>query len=282
MERRAIDRIDLARGERAAATDALVEEGPLAIAARGTVVATVLRTPGPTREAGPGGPVTRASADRELVRGLMIAEGIAGAATAAIELGEGRRDRAGDGGDHDGGDRVDVDVSPDAFGARGLISTAACGLCGRVAIAELERRMREIASDLIVPAAIIAELPARLRTAQAEFDATGGLHAAGLFDERGALACIREDVGRHNALDKVIGWAAEQRRLPWNGIVVVSGRLGYELAQKVVAAGAPIVAAVSAPSALAVDVCERFGVAACGFVRDRRMNVYAHGWRIRS
>jgi FdhD protein len=269
MERRAIERIDLARDERAGAHDALVEEAPLAIAARGTVVATVLRTPGPPRDAGPGGAVARASADRELVRGLMIAEGIAGAATASIEIGAGET-----------GDRADVDVPADAFGARGLISTAACGLCGRVAIAELERRMREVASDLIVPAAVIAELPARLRAAQAEFDATGGLHAAGLFDARGALVCIREDVGRHNALDKVIGWAAEQRTVPWNGIVVVSGRLGYELAQKVVAAGAPIIAAVSAPSALAVDVCERFGVAACGFVRDGRMNVYAHGWRI--
>jgi FdhD protein len=229
--------------------------------------------------------VTRGSADRELVRGLMIAEGVAGAATAAIEIGGDAADaadaaEAADAADRTRPDRAHVDVEPDAFGARGMISTAACGLCGRVAIADLERRMREVTSDLIVAASVIAELPAKLRAAQAEFEATGGLHAAGLFDARGELACVREDVGRHNALDKVIGWAAEQRRLPWNGIVVVSGRLGYELAQKVVAAGAPIVAAVSAPSALAVDVCERFGVAACGFVRDGRMNVYAHGWRI--
>jgi FdhD protein len=250
MQRRSIERIDLARGERTSADDALVDEGPLAIRARGQVVATVLRTPG---------------ADRELVRGLLIAEGVPGAATAAIEV---------------GADLVDVEVPPDAFGARGLVSTAACGLCGRAEIADLERRMREVRSDLIVGADVIASLPAALRAAQAEFDATGGLHAAGLFDARGALACLREDVGRHNALDKVIGWAAEQGRLPWPGIVVVSGRLGYELAQKVVAAGAPIVASVSAPSALAIDVCERFGVTACGFVRDGRMNVYAHGWRI--
>jgi FdhD protein len=265
VERRAIERIEIA-GPRVAATDALVEEGPLEIRARGAVVATTLRTPGPERSSSPGGSVTRGGADRELVRGLAIAEGIAGAATARI--------------DQPKPDVIDIDVPAEAFGARGLISTAACGLCGRVAIADLERRMAEVKSDLVVRAEIIAALPAALRAAQAEFAATGGLHAAGLFDARGALACVREDVGRHNALDKVVGWAAEAGRLPWAGIVVVSGRLGYELAQKVVAAGAPIVAAVSAPSALAVDVCERFGVTACGFVRDGRMNVYAHGWRI--
>jgi FdhD protein len=250
VERRTIERNDLAKGLRTRDTDALVEEGPLAIRARGEVVATVLRTPG---------------ADRELVRGLMIAEGVPGAATASIDSGT---------------DSIEVDVEAKAFGARGLISTAAFGLCGRIEIADLERRMREVASDVVVPAAIIAALPERLRAAQTEFAATGGLHAAGLFDVSGAVACVREDVGRHNALDKVIGWAAEAGRLPWSGIVVVSGRLGYELAQKVVAAGAAIVAAVSAPSALAIDVCERFGVTACGFVRDGRMNVYSHGWRV--
>ena len=245
MERRNIERIDTLRGSREGAADALVEEGPLAIRARGEIVATILRTPG---------------ADRELVRGLLIAEGLPHDGPIELE-----------------GDEARVDVE---FRARGLVSTAACGLCGRVAIAELETRMSEVRSDLIVRAELIAALPQKLRAAQAEFEQTGGLHASGLFDERGELACVREDIGRHNALDKVIGWAAEAGRLPWRGIVVVSGRLGYELAQKVVAAGAPIVAAVSAPSALAVDVCERFGVTACGFVRDGRMNVYSHGWRI--
>ncbi|HTJ42697.1 MAG TPA: formate dehydrogenase accessory sulfurtransferase FdhD [Kofleriaceae bacterium] len=245
MERRNIERIDALRGVREAAADQLVEEGPLAIRARGEVVATILRTPG---------------SDRELVRGLLIAEGLSPAGEIVIE-----------------GDEARIDVE---LRARGLVSTAACGLCGRVAIAELETRMTEVRSELIVSAPLVASLPEKLRAAQAEFEQTGGLHASGLFDERGELACIREDIGRHNALDKVIGWAFEAGRLPWRGIVVVSGRLGYELAQKVVAAGAPIVAAVSAPSALAVDVCERFGVTACGFVRGGRMNVYAHGWRI--
>ena len=247
---RRIERLDVARGERTPAADQLVEEGPLELRARGAVVATILRTPG---------------ADRELVRGLLIAEGVAGAAGVRIDC---------------DGDVAEVDVPADVFGARGLVSTAACGVCGRVAIADLELRLREVRSDAMVDAAVIASLPARLRAAQEVFAATGGLHAAGLFDRDGALIAMREDVGRHNALDKVIGWAAEAGRLPWPGVVVVSGRLGYELAQKVVAAGAAIVAAVSAPSALAVDVCERFGVTACGFVRDGRMNVYSHGWRV--
>jgi FdhD protein len=249
---RTIERLDVARGARLSARDALVDEGPLEIRARGRRVATVLRTPG---------------ADVELVRGLAVAEGIAGAAAVRIEP-------AGD-------DAVEIDVPPEAFGARSLVATAACGLCGRATIADLEQRLTEVASDLVVPAAVVAALPDRLRAAQAVFAATGGLHAAALFDPAGELLAVREDVGRHNALDKLVGWAAAAGRLPLGaGIVVVSGRLGYELAQKAVAAGAPVIAAVSAPSALAVDVCERFGVAACGFVRDGRMNVYCHGWRI--
>jgi len=250
---RTIERLDVAAGARHSARDALVDEGPLEIRARGRQVATVLRTPG---------------ADVELVRGLAIAEGVAGAAAARIEPA--------------GADTIEIDVPPEAFGARNLVSTAACGLCGRAAIADLEQRMAEVASDLVVSAAVIAALPDRLRAAQAVFAATGGLHAAALFDAAGELLAVREDVGRHNALDKLVGWAAAGGRLPLtDAIVVVSGRLGYELAQKTVAAGAPVIAAVSAPSALAVEVCERFGVTACGFVRDGRMNVYCHGWRVR-
>ena len=128
---------------------------------------------------------------------------------------------------------------------------------------------------------VIAALPDRLRAAQATFGATGGLHGAALADRTGAIVAVREDVGRHNALDKVIGWAAEHDRLPGGALIaILSGRLGYELAQKAVAAGIPIVVAISAPSTLAIDVCERFGVTACGFVRGGRMNLYSHGWRV--
>ncbi|MBZ0234499.1 MAG: formate dehydrogenase accessory sulfurtransferase FdhD, partial [Deltaproteobacteria bacterium] len=115
----------------------------------------------------------------------------------------------------------------------------------------------------------------------ARFDATGGLHGAGVFDAAGRALAVREDVGRHNALDKVIGWALDAGHAPLGQrIVAVSGRLGYELVEKVVLAGAPIVVAVSAPSSLAIDVAERFGVAVCGFARGTRLNVYSHGWRV--
>ncbi len=247
---RAIERLEVTRGTRAATTDRIADEAPLEIRARGAAVATILRTPGH---------------DRELARGLAIAEGIPGAATAAItQL---------------GADVVELDLPAAAFGARSLVASAACGLCGRATIADLERRAVEVAAEWTIEAAVLAALPDRLRAAQDAFGETGGLHGAALADRGGALLATREDVGRHNALDKVIGWAAD--RLPGGELIaVLSGRLGYELAQKAVAAGIPIIVAISAPSTLAIDVCERFGVTACGFVRAGRMNVYSHGWRI--
>jgi FdhD protein len=242
---RRIERI--ADGARTAADDAVVEEGALVIEARGTAVATIMRTPGH---------------DRELVRGLLLAEGVTG----AIEVA--------------GPDRVRVDAEPGAFAARGLVASAACGVCGREVIADLELRAREVASELAVPAQVIAGLPGTLRAAQTVFAATGGLHAAGLFTAGGALVALREDVGRHNAVDKVVGWALDAGVDPGRHVLMLSGRLGFELVHKAVMAGIPIVAAVSAPTTLAIDVAERFRVAACGFVRDGRLNVYSHGWRL--
>jgi FdhD protein len=240
-------------GARTATTDAIVDEAALVVAARGTPVATIMRTPGH---------------DLELVRGLLHAEGIpitpATAPPAQTDV-----------------DRVTVDVDPSAFAGRGLLATAACGVCGREVIADLELRAREVASDLIVPAARIAALPAALRAAQDVFAATGGLHAAGAFDPAGRLVAIREDVGRHNAVDKLVGWLLDQPTIDRGRLVLMlSGRLGFELVHKAVMAGIPIVAAVSAPTTLAIDVAERFGVAACGFVRDGRVNVYSHRWRL--
>jgi len=240
----AIERID--GPAREGARDRVVVEAPLQLRAQGTPVAMIMRTPGH---------------DLELVRGLLHAEGIAGGNP--VQLDE---------------DAVETGVLPGAFTGRGLLASAACGVCGRAAIADLELRAKEVTVDTAVAHAVIAKLPDELRTAQQVFGETGGLHGAGLFTRTGELLCVREDVGRHNAVDKVAGWALATATKP--DLLVLSGRAGYELVQKAIMLGVPIVASVSAPSSLAVELAERFGVALCGFVRGARANVYAHGWRI--
>jgi FdhD protein len=242
-----IERLD--GNARRADRDRVVVEAPLQLRARGTPVATIMRTPGH---------------DLELVRGLLHAESVAGGALAQIE-----------------DDAVELDVPAAAFAGRGLLASAACGVCGRVAIADLELRAREVAADTSIAAAVLAVLPEALRAAQSVFADTGGLHAAGLFTVRGALVAAREDVGRHNALDKLVGWALGAGLVAADHVIVVSGRLGYELAQKTIMFGAPVLAAVSAPSSLAIELAERFNVALVGFVRGQRANVYSHAWRIR-
>jgi len=249
---RTVERIDVEAGSRRSEPDEVVEEAPLTITARGTEAAVTMRTPGE---------------DLELVRGLLFAEG--GAALAGRTLTQ------------VDADRLDVDADVAELAPRSFMATAACGVCGRVALAALETRAQSVASDLAIPAATLAAIPEALRAAQARFAITGGLHGAGIFDTAGRALAVREDVGRHNALDKVIGWALATGGVPLSQrIVAVSGRLGYELIEKAVLAGAPIVVAVSAPSSLAIDVAERFGVAVCGFVRGTRLNVYSHGWRV--
>jgi FdhD protein len=245
-----IERIDgSARGPR---RDRVVVEAPLQLRAQGTPVATIMRTPGH---------------DLELVRGLLHAESVAIAGAGAIrQLDD---------------DAVELEVPAAAFTGRGLLASAACGVCGRVAIADLELRAREVAADTAIAAEVLTRLPEALRVAQSVFTDTGGLHAAGLFTTAGALVAAREDVGRHNALDKLIGWALGAGIAAADHVIVVSGRLGYELAQKTVMFGAPVLAAVSAPSSLAIELAERFNVALVGFVRGQRANVYSHAWRIR-
>lgn len=226
--------------------DRVVIEAPLQIRARGVPVATVMRTPGH---------------DEELARGLLHAESISATVRQVDE------------------DAVDVDVDASAFASRGLLASAACGVCGRVAIADLELRARVVDVDTTLAHAVLAELPDRLRATQDVFDDTGGLHAAGLFKADGTLLVAREDVGRHNAVDKVVGHALANNIVP--DVLVLSGRAGYELIQKAIMFGIPIVASVSAPSSLAVELAERFNVGLAGFVRGNRANLYAHAWRVR-
>lgn len=165
---------------------------------------------------------------------------------------------------------------------RHFFTTSACGVCGRAMLDSLDTRdLPPLSSGPQVPAQRLAELPARLHTAQQLFAATGGLHAAALFNAAGELQAVREDVGRHNALDKLIGWALLHDRLPLDEqIILVSGRASYELLQKCRAAGAPIFCAVSAPSSLAVELANRFGITLVAFLRGNRFNIYAGAHRI--
>ncbi|WBB78373.1 formate dehydrogenase accessory sulfurtransferase FdhD [Micromonospora sp. WMMD882] len=167
--------------------------------------------------------------------------------------------------------------------ARNFYTTSSCGVCGKASIDSVRTRSAyRIADDPVVASAdVLAALPDTLRAAQRGFDRTGGLHAAGLFTVDGELAVLREDVGRHNAVDKVVGWAVRERRLPLAGhVLLVSGRASFELTQKAWMAGIPLLAAVSAPSSLAVDLAVEAGMTLVGFLRGDTMNVYAGEHRV--
>jgi FdhD protein len=164
---------------------------------------------------------------------------------------------------------------------RSFVANASCGLCGKTHLDQLEVSCAPVADGPLLARSVLLDLPERLRAAQAVFDRTGGLHAAACFGTDGSLTILREDVGRHNAVDKITGWATFERRLPLaDQVLVVSGRVSFEIAQKAAVAGIPIVCAVSAPSSLAVEVGARFGQTIVGFVRDGRANVYTRPERI--
>ena len=166
---------------------------------------------------------------------------------------------------------------------RNFYTTSSCGVCGKASLDAVRVKSRHSpdGDPVRVPMEMLAELPDALRRRQQVFDRTGGLHAAGLFTAEGELLVVREDVGRHNAVDKVIGWALLQGRIPARGcVLIVSGRTSFELAQKAVMAGVPVLGAVSAPSLLAVELAEECGLTLVGFIRNGSMNVYAHSERI--
>jgi FdhD protein len=234
--------------------DAVAVEEPLEIRVNGTPVAVTMRTPGD---------------DEELALGFLVSEGIA-PTRAALPA-----DLAAN----------TIEVDADGFNParleRHFYTSSSCGVCGKGALEAVAVEAPRVEADLHVGAALVSELPDRLRAEQRAFAETGGLHATGLFDATGELLCLREDVGRHNAMDKVVGWAFTENRLPLaDNVLCVSGRLSFELVQKVAVAGCPIVVAVGAPSSLAVELANDRGVTLCGFVRDGRVNVYTHAWRI--
>ena len=164
---------------------------------------------------------------------------------------------------------------------RHVFTSSSCGVCSKSTIDSVMRRHRALDDDFTLPAALLLKLPARLARKQETFKATGGLHACALFDAKGKLLAAREDVGRHNALDKLIGWALLAKRTPLRGhIVLLSGRASFEMMQKAHAAGIAVVAAIGAPSSLAVEFAEEAGQTLAGFVRGKSMNIYTGAQRV--
>jgi FdhD protein len=234
--------------------DRVAVEEPLEIRIGGAPVAVTMRTPGH---------------DEELALGFCLSEGLAPTAAAVPA------DLAAN----------TVDVEAPAFDPerlrRSFYTSSSCGVCGKGALEAVEVEAPRVESRVAVAAALLADLPERLRAAQLAFAATGGLHATGLFDADAQLLCLREDVGRHNAMDKVVGWAFLEHRLPLeDDVLCVSGRLSFELVQKAAVAGCPLLVAVGAPSSLAVELAADRGITLCGFARGGRLNVYTEPWRV--
>jgi FdhD protein len=232
----------------------LAVEEPLEIRIGGEPVAVTMRTPGH---------------DEELALGFCLTEGLQPVAARVPD------DLAAN----------TVEVDAVAFDSdrvrRNFYTSSSCGVCGKGAIEAVQVAAPRVESGLEVSESVVSALPERLREAQRAFAATGGLHATGLFTPDGELVCVREDVGRHNALDKVVGWVFRDGALPLsNSILCVSGRLSFELVQKASVAGCPVLVAVGAPSSLAVELANDRGITLCGFVREGRLTVYTEPWRI--
>jgi FdhD protein len=255
-----------AEGERNEQDEVAAEE-PLELRVEGKSVAVVMRTPG---------------ADRELAAGFLVTEGIIRSAreifdiTQCLEVAPEAK-----------GNVLDVAlVDPSSLDlarlSRHLFSASSCGICGKASIDAIRQSFPPVEDGPCIDAATIAALPEKLASAQAAFLRTGGLHACALFDLRGDLLAVREDVGRHNALDKLIGWALFENRLPLREcILLLSGRVSFEMMQKALAAGIPIVSAISAPTSLAIDFAASSRQTLIGFLRPGRMNIYTGANRLR-
>jgi FdhD protein len=234
--------------------DLVAVEEPLEIRIEGEPVAVTMRTPGN---------------DEELALGFCLTEGL-GPISARLS-------------DDLAANTIDVEVTsfdPDRL-RRHFYTSSSCGVCGKGAIEAVSVESPVVESPLRMAADLVASLPGRLLEEQRTFAATGGLHATGLFTSGAELLCVREDVGRHNAMDKVVGWAFREGLLPLAGhVLCVSGRLSFELVQKAALAGCPVLVAVGAPSSLAIELASDRGITLCGFVRDGRLTVYTEPWRI--
>jgi FdhD protein len=249
--------------------DDVALEEPLEIRVAGDPLAITMRTPGD---------------DRDLTLGFLYAEGVI---TTVDDVGSAAH--CGRVGEEGFGNVIDVLPAPGTalaperiMGARrGTVVSSACGVCGRLSIDDLAARCKPVDDDATIDAATLARVVAASRAEQRVFARTGGVHAAAIFDLSGNLVLLREDIGRHNAVDKVVGHLLFQRALPARGrVLTVSGRASFEIVQKAVVAGIPIVASVSAASALAIDLAARMNVTLAAFVRDGAMNVYSGRQRL--
>jgi FdhD protein len=247
------------------ANDELAAEEPLEIRVKNRAVSVTMRTPGH---------------DEELAAGFLLTEGVIGRREDITRIEPCAHDR--------GGNVLNVILSentPVDFDrlTRHVFASSSCGLCGKATIDAVHQRLDPIESKLTVRAEILLSLPDRLRSAQATFEKTGGLHAAGVFTAEGEPLVIREDVGRHNAVDKCIGFGLLRGLFPFDRhVLMVSGRASFEIMQKALAARIPVLAAVSAPSSLAVEFARESGQTLLGFVRGQRMNVYSEPQRVQT
>jgi FdhD protein len=266
--RRGVLRIDTADGSPVTRPDTIAAEEPLEVRVDKRPLAVTMRTPGH---------------DLDLALGFLFTEGV-------IRSPEDVRTAQLCAGNEEPNTYNVVEVSltegvpaPLTDPSRNFYTTSSCGVCGKASIdAVRTRSVYPVAADPVrVAATTLTGLPGALRKAQRTFESTGGLHAAGLFTVEGELVAVREDVGRHNAVDKVVGWALRERRLPLSGhVLLVSGRASFELTQKASMAGIPVLAAVSAPSTLAVELADEVGLTVVGFLRGTTMNVYTRPDRI--